>query len=384
MYNILKKYKLTSLHIMVVILGITGILGKLILENFENYDPKLGTIHLVWYRMGIAFVGLAFFLAYKKQLFRVSKEDFIGLLGVGALVTFHWLCFFESIKISNVSVAVVCLATSSLFSALIEPFFFKRKFLFYELVLGVVVVIALAFMIGNGEDAKGLSFKKEVDYKEFQKHIKYKGGEIRKDLGFDKETKSWTVEIDTKVLADIYGEYNPGNKKSELASHLTEDFPSVFIESVNKADNLWGYFYGILAALLATLFTLFNAKYINKVGAAKITMIEMLSGVIIISCILFFQKDYTVFKSALLFSDLSYLIILGVICTALAFVWLTEIMRHITPYTLIMAINLEPIYSIILALIIFGDNELMSSSFYFGSCLIIGIVFLDGYLKNKQ
>ena len=291
MYNILKMYKLTSLHIMVVILGLTGVFGKLI---------SLSAIHLVWYRMGIAFISIAIFLAFKKQLFSVSKKDFLGLLGVGALVTFHWLCFFESIKVSTVSVAVVCLATSSLFSALIEPFFFKRKFLFYEVIMGVVVVLALAFIMGT-------------------------------------ETKYF-----------------------------------------------WGYFYGIMAALLATLFTLFNAKYINKVGAAKITMIEMLSGVIIISCILFFQQDYTVFTTKISVTDLTYLILLGTLCTAMVFVWLTEIMRHITPYSLIMAINLEPVYSIIFALIIFGDNELMSSSFYFGSCLIIGIVFLDGYLKNKQ
>jgi drug/metabolite transporter (DMT)-like permease len=291
MYNILKKYKLTSLHIMVVILGLTGVFGKLI---------SLSAIHLVWYRMGIAFISIAIFLAFKKQLFSVSKKDFLGLLGVGALVTFHWLCFFESIKVSTVSVAVVCLATSSLFSALIEPFFFKRKFLFYEVIMGVVVVVALAFIMGT-------------------------------------ETKYF-----------------------------------------------WGYFYGIIAALLATLFTLFNAKYINKVGAAKITMIEMLSGVMIISCILFFQQDYTVFTTKISITDLTYLILLGTLCTAMVFVWLTEIMRHITPYSLIMAINLEPVYSIIFALIIFGDNELMSSSFYFGSCVIIGIVFLDGYLKNKQ
>jgi len=291
MYNILKKYKLTSLHLMVVVLGLTGVFGKLI---------SLSAIHLVWYRMGIAFISLAIFLAFKKQLFSVSKKDFIGLLGVGALVTLHWLCFFESIKVSTVSVAVVCLATSSLFSALIEPFFFKRKFLFYEVIMGVVVVVALAFIMGT-------------------------------------ETKYF-----------------------------------------------WGYFYGILAAFLATLFTLFNAKYINKVGAAKITMIEMLSGVIIISCILFFQQDYTVFTTKISITDLTYLIILGTLCTAMVFVWLTEIMRHITPYSLIMAINLEPVYSIIFALIIFGDNELMSSSFYLGSCAIIGIVFLDGYLKNKQ
>jgi len=291
MYNLIKKYKLTSLHLMVVVLGLTGVFGKLI---------SLSAIHLVWYRMGIAFVSLAIFLAFKKQLFSVSKKDFFGLLGVGALVTFHWLCFFESIKVSTVSVAVVCLATSSLFSALIEPFFFKRKFLFYELIMGVVVVVALAFIMGT-------------------------------------ETKYF-----------------------------------------------WGYFYGILAAFLATLFTLFNAKYINKVGAAKITMIEMLSGVIIISCILFFQQDYTVFTTKITITDLTYLIILGTLCTAMVFVWLTEIMRHITPYSLIMAINLEPVYSIIFALIIFGDNELMSSSFYLGSCAIIGIVFLDGYLKNRQ
>jgi len=276
---------------MVVILGLTGVFGKLI---------SLSAIHLVWYRMGIAFISIAIFLAFKKQLFSVSKKDFLGLLGVGALVTFHWLCFFESIKVSTVSVAVVCLATSSLFSALIEPFFFKRKFLFYEVIMGIVVVVALAFIMGT-------------------------------------ETKYF-----------------------------------------------WGYFYGILAALLATLFTLFNAKYINKVGAAEITMIEMLSGVLIISCILFFQQDYTVFTTKISITDLTYLILLGTLCTAMVFVWLTEIMRHITPYSLIMAINLEPVYSIIFALIIFGDNELMSSSFYFGSCVIIGIVFLDGYLKNKQ
>jgi drug/metabolite transporter (DMT)-like permease len=291
MYNILKKYKLTSLHIMVVVLGLTGVFGKLI---------SLDTIHLVWYRMGIAFVSLAVFLLVKKQLFSISKKNFFGILGVGALVTLHWLCFFQSIKVSTVSVAVVCLATSSLFSALIEPLFFKRKLLAYEVILGILVLGALAFVMGT-----------EKQY-------------------------------------------------------------------------FLGYFYGIMAAFLGTLFTLFNAKYINKVGAAQITMIEMLSGVIIISCLLLFQQDYSVFTSLISITDFSYLLILGTLCTALVFVWMTEIMRYITPYSLIMAINMEPIYSILLALFIFGESELMSTSFYIGGSIIIGIVFLEGYLKNKQ
>jgi drug/metabolite transporter (DMT)-like permease len=291
MYHLLKKHKLTSLHLMVVILGLTGVFGKII---------SLDAIHLVWYRMGIAFFSLALFLLFKKQLFSISKKNFFELLGVGALVTVHWLCFFQSIKVSTVSVAVVCMATSSLFSALIEPLFFKRKLLAYEVVMGIIVVVALTFVMGT-----------QIQY-------------------------------------------------------------------------LWGYFYGIIAALFGTLFTLFNAKYIKTIGAAQITMIEMLAGVIIISCLLLFQQDYTVFKSFISTKDFIYLVLLGTLCTAMVFVWMTEIMRHITPYSLIMAINLEPIYSIILALIIFGDNELMSASFYFGSCIIIGVVFFEGYLKNKQ
>ena len=291
MYHIIEKYKLSSLHLMVVILGLTGVFGKLI---------SLDAIQLVWYRMFIAFITLSLFLAYKKKLFTVILKDFFGILGVGALVTFHWLCFFQSIKVSTISVAVVCLATSSLFSALIEPIFFKRKLLKYEVLMGIVVIAALIFILGA-----------ETQY-------------------------------------------------------------------------FWGYFYGIMAAFLGTLFTLFNAKYIKKVGAAKITMIEMLAGVLIISCVLLLKQDYTVFTSLISVTDFSYLLILGTLCTAMVFVWMTEIMKHITPYSLIMAVNLEPIYSIILALVIFGDSELMSNSFYVGSSVIIGIVFLEGYLKNKQ
>ena len=291
MYHLLSKYRLTSIHMMVVILGFTGILGKLI---------SLETIYLVWYRMGFAFLALAFFLFLKKTLFSISKRNFFGIVGVGFLVTVHWLCFFESIKVSTVSIAVVCLSTSSLFSALIEPIFFNRKLLIYEVVMGVIVILALAFVMGT-----------ETQY-------------------------------------------------------------------------VWGYIYGIISALLGTLFTLFNAKYIKKVDAAQITMIEMLAGVLLISFIFIFNNDATVLTSLLSMQDLFYLIILSVLCTAMVFVWMTEVMRHITPYSLIMAINLEPIYSILLALIIFGDDELMSSSFYIGSSIIIGVVFLESYLKNRQ
>ena len=290
MYSIIAKHRILSLHILVLILGLTGVLGKLI---------TLEAIHLVWWRMLIAFVGLAIFLAVKKELFKIKKRDFLNILGIGVIVTLHWLCFFQSIKVSNVSIAVVCLATSSLFAALIEPLFFKRKISLHEIIMGIIVIIALAYILGT-------------------------------DKTF-----------------------------------------------------LSGYIYGILAALLGTLFTLFNAKYIKKIGAAKITMIEMLAGVLIISSIFIINQDFSIFNTKIEINDLIYLIILGIICTAMAFVWMTEIVRYITPYSLIMAINLEPIYSILFALIIFGDSELMNTSFYIGSSVIILVIFLESYIKNK-
>ena len=152
----------------------------------------------------------------------------------------------------------------------------------------------------------------------------------------------------------------------------------------NEINYALGYIYGIASAFLGTLFTMFNGKYINKVDAAKITMVEMLGGVIVISLYFLFIGDYSVFITPLIDSDIIYLILLGTICTAGIFVWMTEIMRHITPYALIMAINLEPIYSIIIGIIIFSDTEVMNLSFYLGSSIILFIVFLDGYIKNKK
>tara|TARA_B100001057_G_scaffold398167_1_gene408616 strand:- start:317 stop:1162 length:846 start_codon:yes stop_codon:yes gene_type:complete len=281
---------------MVIFLGFTGVLGKLI---------TLETPYLVWHRMFIAFIALFLFLLFKKQIKTINKKDILPLLGIGSIVALHWFFFFGAIKVANISVAVICLATASLFSAFMEPIFFNRKLLKYELLFGLIVFATLSYML------------------------------------YEK----------------------PEN---------------------NEINYVLGYVYGIASAFLGTLFTMFNGKYINKVDAAKITMVEMLGGVILISLYFIFIGDYSVFITPLIASDLIYLILLGTICTAGIFVWMTEIMRHITPYALIMAINLEPIYSIIIGIIIFSDSEVMNLSFYLGSSIILFIVFLDGYIKNKK
>jgi len=59
-------------------------------------------------------------------------------------------------------------------------------------------------------------------------------------------------------------------------------------------------------------------------------------------------------------------------------------MKHLTPYTVMLTINLEPVYAIILALIIFGETEEMNSEFYLGACIVLFVVVLNGLLKNMK
>jgi len=82
--------------------------------------------------------------------------------------------------------------------------------------------------------------------------------------------------------------------------------------------------------------------------------------------------------------DWIYLFILSSICTAFAFIVSVNVMKHLTPYTVMLTVNLEPVYAIILALLIFGEKEEMNSEFYLGSFIVLFVVLLNGVLKNMK
>jgi drug/metabolite transporter (DMT)-like permease len=110
----------------------------------------------------------------------------------------------------------------------------------------------------------------------------------------------------------------------------------------------------------------------------------MLGGVIVLSAYLLYNDSFNISSMTLTVNDFIYLLILGGICTAFAFVISVEVMKYLSPFSVIMAVNLEPLYSILLALVIFNDGtETMNNSFYLGGSIIIIAVFLDGYLKTK-
>ena len=149
-------------------------------------------------------------------------------------------------------------------------------------------------------------------------------------------------------------------------------------------------FYGISIALLATImsviFTIFNSELVRSgASALSITFYELLIGWLLLTIYILigtnqFYDIVKIYDS----NDLFLLLILGSVCTAYAHVVSVSVMRNLSPFSFMLIINLEPVYAIILSLIFFGENELMSTQFYFGLSLILLSVFLDLLDKRKN
>lgn len=153
-----------------------------------------------------------------------------------------------------------------------------------------------------------------------------------------------------------------------------------------KMDNFYlkGMFWGLVAALTSAIFSVVNGLYVKSYKPEIITFYEFGLGAVIISFVLLANESFTSEFFRLSTSDWVYLLILSGICTAYAGLTSIRLMKHLSPYTIMLSINLEPVYGIILALLIFGDKEKMNSNFYIGAFFIFGIVVLNSYLKMKE
>ena len=288
--NKLKHY--LHLHLLVFIAGFTAILGELI---------SINAVPLVWYRMLIASVLMFLYLRFRKITLSIDSKTVVKFSIAGIIIALHWITFFESIKQSNISIALAMFSTGAFFAAFIEPVFFKRKIIWYEIFFGILIILGVYFIT--------------------QAEIKYINGIIL----------------------------------------------------------------GISSALFATLFAIINGKFVKHYSASVISFYEFIAGVFFISMfIIFFGEGFNFEFFNLYTTDWLYLFILASVCTAYAFIAAVYIMKYISPYTLVLSYNLEPIYGIILAIILFPQSEKMSTEFYFGAIIIIVAVILNGILKNSN
>ncbi len=285
-----KSKSILHFHFIVFIFGFTAILGSLI---------SINSFQIVWFRVLIAALALIFVIKILKKSIQISLSQLLMLILCGFLISFHWVFFFEAIKVSNVSVTLSILSLGAFITSFLEPFFYKKKIVKYEVFLGIIVVTGTIIV-----------FKTQFHYLE-------------------------------------------------------------------------GIIYALIAVMFSVFFTLINGKIINYLPSLTISFYELASGFLILSFILLIRGEFSseIFKITL--DDLLWLLILGTLCTAYAFVISVDVMRHLSPYTLMISINMEPIYGMLLAYLILSDNEQMSSQFYTGFSLIFFSVIMNGYLKHR-
>ena len=279
------------LHFIVFIWGFTAVLGDLI---------TIEAVPLVWHRMLLGSLFVLIYIIYNKGMLKVSLRSLIKFAFVGLLIALHWLAFFSAVKVSNVSITLAMMSTGAFFASFLEPVFFKRKIISYEVIFGLIVIIGLYII-----------FKVESEY-------------------------------------------------------------------------LLGILLALLASFLGTLFSIFNGMMVKSHNATVISFYELLFGLVFITLYILFTDGFDNAFFNLSGSDWTYLIILASICTAYAFIASVHVMKWISPYTVMLTTNMEPVYGILLALLILGEKEYMSPTFYLGAIIILITVVLNGIIKTRK
>ncbi len=155
------------------------------------------------------------------------------------------------------------------------------------------------------------------------------------------------------------------------------------VSSDFSANDYEALIWGLSSALFAALFAVFNGKLVQTVSSPIITLYEMGIGLLFLTGILIFQGKFTteaLFTMTL--SDLLWLLFLGLLCTSFAFLATIEVVKRLGAFTVSLSINLEPVYTILLAIIILNENELLGTKFYIGAVIIILVVLANGLVKN--
>jgi drug/metabolite transporter (DMT)-like permease len=157
-----------------------------------------------------------------------------------------------------------------------------------------------------------------------------------------------------------------------------------FVSSDFKADDFEALAYGLTSALCAALFSVFNARLAQDIPSSTITFYELLIGFIFMSVVLLFTGDLNEDLFTMTVSDFLWLVFLGILCTSFAFLATIEVVKRLGAFTVSLSINLEPVYTILLAIVILNENELLGSHFYIGSGIIVIVVIANALIKYQQ
>ena len=151
-----------------------------------------------------------------------------------------------------------------------------------------------------------------------------------------------------------------------------------------QKENMLGIVTALLCTLLSVLFSLLNGKLIQHYPANSISFYQLLTGGLLFTVVLLFSEQTVADFYRLTYEDWLWLFLLATVCTAYATIASVQILKHVTPFTMMISLNLEPVYGILFSLLIFGEKELMSGQFYLGVLIILGGVIGNGIYKRQR
>lgn len=283
-----------QMNIATFLWGLTAILGKLI---------TIGEFSLVWYRVFFVSLSMLFIPKIISNTKKLTTKNIFIIGGIGILLSIHWVLWYGSIKYANASIAVSCIASVSLFVAIIEPIINKTTFDKSNIILGMLVIPGIILI----------------------------------------------------------------NQSIEIPKYK------------------FGFFLGILAALLAAFYSIFNKKYTQEIEPNTITFVQMFFGFIFLSICMPF---YLQFKQESLYlpntKDTILLLILSIFCTAIPYNLFLRALKASDAFTTSLINNLEPIYGIFLAAIFLHETDELNWKFYVGTAIILSAVFAHAFYSNRN
>lgn len=282
-----------ELHIAVFLFGFTAILGDLIAMN---------ALVLVWWRVLLTSLSLVFFVRVVRLFKTMRPIRILQFAGIGILVALHWVAFYGAIKLANASIALVCMATTSFFTALMEPLIIRYRARWYEIALGMLIIPGMYLIVDSTD--------------------------------------------------------------------------------VSMMNGIW---VGLAAAFLASLFAILNKKLITQADPISITFIELSSAWLFLCFIVPFY--FLINPDALFLPpdgiNWVYIIVLALLCTTLAYVLSIRSLMHLSAFASNLTVNLEPVYGILLAVILLNENEELNAGFYWGVIIILTSVFSYPLFRKK-
>jgi drug/metabolite transporter (DMT)-like permease len=272
------KNALIKMHIAVFLWGFTGVLGRAI--SLQEYP-------LVWYRTLITALIFAAIIYYRKEMISLTRKEIVRFMGIGCIIAIHWVAFYGSIKYSNASIALTCLATAGIFTALLEPLILKSKFNIRELFIGLIALIGM--------------------YSIYHFEVRY----------------------------------------------------------------AFGIALGIFASILSSIFTIMNKKIVHNYPSRVVAFYEISSGFLFLTVLLpfyiYWQPTVSFVPSQM---DWLWLWVLSLCCTVWGQSLALSALKKLSSFTAVLMVNLEPVYGILLAMLLFQENKDLGIGFYIGITLI--------------